>query len=259
MIYEEFFEKNRDKILRDLDGLIAIPSESHDLPKVREALHYVLDLAKDMGMRSQSLLDDQIGIVETGQGDETCAILVHVDVVSTEGQDEWETDPFKMTEKDGRLYGRGTLDDKGMVIAMNPSPMDDYLLGCDLGKVSYFIMNEIEAAAISGCMDPEDAIKELHSRYPDSRLVITLGSDGVKYFDGEKTYSHGIYKVETVDTTAAGDTFTGYFLNGVLTGMKADDILDMASKASRIAVSRNGAADSIPTKDEVLSSKLELK
>ena len=41
--------------------------------------------------------------------------------------------------------------------------------------------------------------------------------------------------------------------------MKADDILDMASKASRIAVSRNGAADSIPTKDEVLSSKLELK
>ncbi len=117
MIYEEFFEKNRDKILRDLDGLIAIPSESHDLPKVREALHYVLDLAKDMGMRSSSLLDDQIGIVETGQGDETCAILVHVDVVSTEGQDEWETDPFKMTEKDGRLYGRGTLDDKGMVIA----------------------------------------------------------------------------------------------------------------------------------------------
>ncbi len=149
--------------------------------------------------------------------------------------------------------------DKGMVIAMNPSPMDDYLLSCDLGKVTYFIMNEIEAAAISGCTDPEDAIKELHSRYLESRIVITLGSDGVKYFDGEKAYSHGIYKVETVDTTAAGDTFTGYFLNGVLTGMKADDILDMASKASRIAVSRNGAADSIPTKDEVLSAKLELR
>ena len=117
MDYEVYFEQNRQKILGDLAGLIAIPSESHDLPKIREALHYTLDLAKEMGLRAESLLDDQIGIVEIGQGEETCAILVHVDVVSTEGQDEWKTDPFQMTEIDGNLYGRGTLDDKGMVIA----------------------------------------------------------------------------------------------------------------------------------------------
>ena len=117
MIYEDFFEANRHQILRDLADLVAIPSESHDLPKVREALRFSLDLARRLGLRAESLLDEQIGIVEIGQGEETCAILVHVDVVSTEGQDEWKTDPFEMTEIDDELYGRGTLDDKGMVVA----------------------------------------------------------------------------------------------------------------------------------------------
>lgn len=149
--------------------------------------------------------------------------------------------------------------EKGMIIALNPSPMDKNLLRCDLGKVSYFIMNEIEAAAISGCRDTGTALEELRKKYPASKIVITLGSDGVKYFDGEKVYTHGIYNVQAVDTTAAGDTFTGYFLNGVLEKMEPMDILSMASKASAIAVSRPGAADSVPTKDEVLSSTLRLK
>ena len=149
--------------------------------------------------------------------------------------------------------------EKGMVIALNPSPMDKNLLRCDLEKVSYFIMNEIEAAAISGCRDTDTALEELRKKYPASKIVITLGGDGVKYFDGEKVYTHGIYNVQAVDTTAAGDTFTGYFLNGVLEKMAPMEILSMASKASAIAVSRPGAADIVPTKDEVLSSTLRLK
>lgn len=149
--------------------------------------------------------------------------------------------------------------EKGMVIALNPSPMDKNLLRCDLEKVSYFIMNEIEAAAISGCRDTDTALEKLRKKYPASKIVITLGGDGVKYFDGEKVYTHGIYNVQAVDTTAAGDTFTGYFLNGVLEKMAPMEILSMASKASAIAVSRPGAADSVPTKDEVLSSTLRLK
>lgn len=149
--------------------------------------------------------------------------------------------------------------EKGMVIALNPSPMDKNLLRCDLAKVSYFIMNEIEAAAICGFRDTDKAIEELHRKYPGSKIVITLGSDGVKYFDGEKVHTHGIYNVKAVDTTAAGDTFTGYFLNGVLENMRPVEILSMASKASAIAVSRSGAADSVPTKDEVLNTRLELK
>lgn len=149
--------------------------------------------------------------------------------------------------------------EKGMQIALNPSPIDDELLKCDLSKVSYFIMNEIEAAAIAGTENPDDAIKILRERYPSSKIVITLGGDGSKYFDGEKVYEHGIYSVQAVDTTAAGDTFTGYFLNGLLEGMEPLEIMSMAAKASAIAVSRHGAADSIPTKDEVLATELSLK
>ena len=149
--------------------------------------------------------------------------------------------------------------EKGMVIALNPSPMNNALLECDLSKVSYFIMNEIEAAAISGYEDADKAIAELNKKYPNSKIVITLGGDGVKYFDGEKTYQHGIYKVDAIDTTAAGDTFTGYFLGGILEGLEPMEILAMASKASAIAVSRPGASDSIPSKEEVLNSNLTLK
>ncbi len=149
--------------------------------------------------------------------------------------------------------------EKGMHIALNPSPMDDALLACDLSKVTYFIMNEIEAAAIAGENDPDKAIAMLNEKYPHSKIVITLGGDGSKYFDGEIIHEHGIYSVNAVDTTAAGDTFTGYFLNGLLEGMEAMDIMSMAAKASAIAVSRPGAADSIPAKDEVFATELELK
>ncbi len=148
---------------------------------------------------------------------------------------------------------------KGMIIALNPSPMDADLLKCDLKKISYFIMNEIEAAAITGREEPDLALNMMRNRYPDSRIVITLGENGVRFFDGTSFYSHGIFDVQAVDTTAAGDTFTGYFLNGVLEGMPAEEILRMASKASRMAVSKNGAADSIPMKDEVMAADLKLK
>ncbi|MBR4036875.1 MAG: ribokinase [Oscillospiraceae bacterium] len=149
--------------------------------------------------------------------------------------------------------------EKGMLVALNPSPMDDSLLECDLSKVTYFIMNEIEAAAIAGDKDPEKAVEILHGRYPQSKIVITLGGDGSMYFDGEKIYRHGIYSVKAVDTTAAGDTFTGYFLNGLLEGLAPMEIMSMAAKASAIAVSQPGAADSIPTKDVVMATELALK
>lgn len=148
---------------------------------------------------------------------------------------------------------------KGMSVALNPSPMDDALLKCNLSKVTYFIMNEIEAAAIAGDPDPEKTIEILHAKYPESKIVITLGSDGSMFFDGKEIYRHGIYKVKAVDTTAAGDTFTGYFLNGLTEGLAPMEMMSVAAKASAIAVSRPGAADSIPTKDVVAATRLELK
>ena len=67
-------------------------------------------------------------------------------------------------------------------------------------------------------------------------------------------YHQPIFKVDAVDTTAAGDTFTGYFLAGIIDGMEILDILKMSAKASSIAVTRKGAVPSIPYKKEVLES-----
>ena len=148
---------------------------------------------------------------------------------------------------------------KGMLVALNPSPIDDALMNSDLSKVTYFIMNEVEAAKISGKADVTEAFDVLRAKYPQSKIVITMGGDGSMFFVGEKIWRHGIYKVKAVDTTAAGDTFTGYFLNGLLEGLQPLEIMSQAAKASAIAVSQPGAADSIPTKDVVLATQLELK
>lgn len=148
---------------------------------------------------------------------------------------------------------------KKMSIALNPSPIDDDLLKVGLDKITYFLLNEIEGQAITGESNPDKICEKLLDKYPNSKIVLTLGVDGVRYCDKETTFAHGIYNVKAVDTTAAGDTFTGFFLSQIIEGSDVKAALEIASKASAIAVSRKGAAISVPTLDEVLSSQLKLK
>jgi ribokinase len=69
--------------------------------------------------------------------------------------------------------------------------------------------------------------------------------------DKSNRYRQAIFPVKAVDTTAAGDTFTGYFLAGMIEGQPIPEILRRSAKASAIAVTREGAVSSIPTKEEV--------
>jgi ribokinase len=87
--------------------------------------------------------------------------------------------------------------------------------------------------------------------------VLTIGRDGVLYKDPGETLSHGIYDVRRVDTTAAGDTFTGFFMASLAEGKGAAEALRVASLASSIAVSRKGASSSVPTIEETLAANLE--
>lgn len=139
----------------------------------------------------------------------------------------------------------------GMRIVLNPSPMNEKILDLPLELVDYFMINEVEGQDISGTDNPEDALEALSEKYPGSRIVLTLGKHGVKYKDRDGVLVHGIYKVPVVDTTAAGDTFTGFFIGGIMAGQTPEDALRQASVASSIAVSRKGAAPSIPTLAEV--------
>ena len=145
---------------------------------------------------------------------------------------------------------------RGMQIVLNPSPCNETLRKIDLSKISYLILNEIEAGILSGEESAHGALAFFAKRYPALNVMLTLGKKGCVYKDRERCVRHPIFRVQAVDTTAAGDTFTGYFLAGLAKGEPIEQILKTASCASAIAVSRAGAAPSIPTMAEVLDSKL---
>lgn len=141
--------------------------------------------------------------------------------------------------------------EKKLRIVLNPSPFDSRLYSCDLKKVTYFFINEVEGEQITGEKDPDKILAKMKESYPDSRVVLTLGSDGSRYSGPEGEFSQPIFKVSAVDTTAAGDTFSGFFMAGIAKGKGVSDCLRMAACASAIAVTRKGAGASIPSVSEV--------
>ena len=142
--------------------------------------------------------------------------------------------------------------EKGMTVVFNPSPFDKRVLNCDLSKVDYLLVNEIEGNALSGKTEPADILEFIHVQYPEMNIVLTLGGNG-SCFMGEdgRIEQCDIYSVKVVDTTAAGDTFTGYFLSELCRSHDVKKALKMASIASGISVSRRGASQSVPRLDEV--------
>jgi len=143
---------------------------------------------------------------------------------------------------------------KGMVIVLNPSPMTPEILTLPLEYVSYFLLNEVEAQDLCGGeIAEEDRPGKLLQRYPSSKVVMTLGSRGCIYQDADQKIHCPACRVTAVDTTAAGDTFTGYFVAAIAAGAPVQTALEQATKAAAISVSRKGAAPSIPTKAEVLA------
>ena len=146
---------------------------------------------------------------------------------------------------------------KGMHIILNPSPMSPELLTWPLELVEWFILNEIEGADITGKTQPEEMLDELLRRYPACHVVLTLGERGSVYADATQRIDQSIVPAHTVDTTAAGDTFTGYFLHALLQGEAIQQALKTAACASAITVSRPGAGRSIPAAEEVQAAMKE--
>jgi len=142
---------------------------------------------------------------------------------------------------------------KGLAVVLNPSPMDESVKKLDLSKLHYLILNEVEGREITGKREPKDILDQLLTEFTQLKVVLTLGAAGSVYRDASQEFRQDIFPVEVVDTTAAGDTFLGYFLAHVFKDGKVPEALQIASKAASIAVSRKGAAKSIPTIDEVSS------
>ncbi len=143
----------------------------------------------------------------------------------------------------------------GMKIIFNPSPFDERIRVYPLHLVDYLILNEVEAKGLCGGShfgaSEADVLEELGNTFPNAKIVLTLGADGSIYKDGDYCVQQQIYKVTPVDTTSAGDTFTGFFIGSLINGEKVENAMDIAARASAITVTRLGAGQSIPTKDEV--------
>ena len=139
---------------------------------------------------------------------------------------------------------------KGMEIVLNPSPFGDEILSYPLDKTTWFVVNETEANELTGESDPDKILSVFSEKYPSAKILLTLGSDGSVCKANGKVYHQKIFNVPVVDTTAAGDTFLGFFFALVDTH-GIDGALKYASAASAVAVSRSGASSSIPKLNEV--------
>lgn len=139
----------------------------------------------------------------------------------------------------------------GAQVALNPSPITKELMSYPLEMVDLFIVNEIEGEAVTGEKEPQKILAAFREKYPHAKIVLTLGSEGSCYQDETTFAMQEIYKNTVVDTTGAGDTYCGYLLTCLMEGVPVKEALHMATAASSIAVSRQGAAPSIPKREEV--------
>lgn len=140
---------------------------------------------------------------------------------------------------------------RGIPVAMNAAPMDEKVLTYPIDKLTWLMVNEVEGRAIAGAERDEDIIPTLVKRWPGLNVLLTLGHRGsICRYQG-RTIACSAHHVQAVDTTAAGDTFNGYFLRGILNGLEVERCLTLATTASAICVTRNGASDSVPMAAEV--------
>ncbi len=139
----------------------------------------------------------------------------------------------------------------GLKIAFNPAPMTDAVKQLPLELVDLFIVNEVEAEGIAGSCDINDIEAYFTEHFKHSEVIITLGKAGVIMLRDSGKITIPAFQVDVVDTTAAGDTFIGYFLASYMQDNDAEKALTNACAASAIAVTRFGAAPSIPVAEEV--------
>ncbi len=144
--------------------------------------------------------------------------------------------------------------ERGLKVAFNPAPMDDSVVQLPLSLCSVLFVNRTEAARLAGLAvqsSAEALLDALAAQLPETEVVLTLGGEGAWHQHCDERRHQPALPVVAVDTTAAGDTFIGYYLAALQAGMPIAECLRRAATAAALGVQRPGAAESIPTLDEV--------
>lgn len=141
---------------------------------------------------------------------------------------------------------------RNMKIVLNPSPFEPEIMNYGLDKLDWLILNEIEAEQMTGEKNPAKMLEKLQNICPEAGIVLTFGADGAMCIkDGKKCWQSS-FACKAIDTTAAGDTFTGYFFSEIMKNEEhIAEALKLAARAASITVSRQGAAESIPVYSEL--------
>ncbi|HPE60766.1 MAG: ribokinase [Thiothrix sp.] len=145
---------------------------------------------------------------------------------------------------------------RGLQIAFNPAPMTGAVRELPLDKLSLLFVNQVEVLQLLGAgadqpPDPAWLASALRDWLPDTEVIVTLGAQGAsRYYRGGVNQARA-YPVPAVDTTGAGDTFTGFYLAARLAGQAPEACLRRACMAAALCVQRAGASASIPAAAEV--------
>ena len=167
--------------------------------------------------------------------------------------DKFGGEGFVLLQNETNLVGRiiEKAAGKGLKVVLNAAPYSEAVNTYPINQLDWLIVNEVEGQGIVGGAVDESLLQRLAERFPQAGILLTLGSRGAQCFRDGRYASISSCKVRAVDTTAAGDTFSGYFLAGVMQGLSLAETLRLATVASALCVQRPGAANSIPTQAEV--------
>lgn len=141
--------------------------------------------------------------------------------------------------------------ERGMKVAFNPAPMTPDIADLPLERCAVLIFNETEAALLAGTADPGEVLDQLAAKYPNTRLVLTLGSKGALLRYRQQQAQQDATAVDVLDTTGAGDTFVGFFLAAHISGLDDQLCLRRGCAAAALSVTVAGATPSIPAASAV--------
>lgn len=227
---------------------------------------FLVDLLKAAGVDTGNILvskDERSGnaIIQRDKSGDNCIILfgganrkITKDYVDEILQKFEKGDYIVLQNEISELpYIVEKAHERGMKIVLNPSPMNEDIKKINLSHVDCFLVNELEALELSElkAFGAKKCMESLTKKFKGAGILLTMGEKGACYSDGNIFVEQSAIKTEAVDTTAAGDTFTGYFVSGITEGKDMKRTMLEASVAAGIAVSRPGAAPSIPTRSEV--------
>ncbi|MBO1256461.1 ribokinase [Alteromonas sp. 5E99-2] len=192
--------------------------------------------------------DAENAIVLFGGANQQITDTLINDALSTSSEQDWV---LLQNETNALAEIITTAKQKGLSVAFNPAPMTESVKDLPFDQIDLLIVNEVEAQMLTGESELSDIIDYFNQKHSAQDVIITLGKKGVCMLNGGNTTRVDAFRVNATDTTAAGDTFIGFFLASYINSTASEKALVNACAASAISVTQSGAAQSIPTQQDV--------